>query len=357
MIVTPQLLLPACPAAGAGVHSWILGAANRCRNAGIPAPEAARLISERMTRPPSPPNEIEVAVAKAYSSQRVPPVGLPSSRGCFPQRSAPVPLSDLKFDEARLRQTANRISKPKNWRHWLWERSPKRPEAMNAYSFLKHVFAPGEKVCVIRAVPLHSNPTIYPPKKPDAVVEIKDAMDCRVPEFIQQGCIGSGTYYLSNPIDGQWHDTGTVKYGKPVQSCRDERAVTSFRHAVLESDEAAPDLWFGFIAQLPIKTMAIYTSGGKSIHCLFRVDAPSKQAWDELIAPLKRPAKVMGADHSCLSAVRLTRLPQCWRPEKSGFQRLLYLNPDPPLCPLVDMPVLFPRPQTLMRWRKLGVAR
>ena len=36
---------PHCPAAGAGVHSWLLSAANRWRIAGLPATEAERRLA------------------------------------------------------------------------------------------------------------------------------------------------------------------------------------------------------------------------------------------------------------------------------------------------------------------------
>ena len=179
-------------------------------------------------------------------------------------------------------------------------------------------------------------------------------MDCRVPDLIHDGGrFGEGIWFLGNPVDGQWHNTGERnEKGEAVFSCRNFQAVTSFRYAVLESDQAPLNLWLAFIAQLPFRISAIYTSGSRSIHALVRLDAANKPEWDSIFAPLKRPLKVLGADAGCLSAVRLTRLPQCWRPVKNGFQKLLYLCPNPPLSPLIDLPVLHSRPWTLARWRR-----
>jgi hypothetical protein len=112
-------------------------------------------------------------------------------------------------------------------------------------------------------------------------------------------------------------------------------------------------LWIGFVVQLPIAVAAIYTSGARSIHCLFKINAASKMEFDAIIGPLKRPAKILGGDPGALSGVRLTRLPGCKRPEKDGFQRLLYLHPDPPRASLVDLPVLFRRDESLARWKAL----
>jgi hypothetical protein len=217
---------------------------------------------------------------------------------------------------------------------------------MNAYSFLAHLYQPGEIIQVFDAMET---------KDPVQSVKLSAPMDCRVPEEIRAGGrFDRGIWFLCNPVDGQWHDTGEKdEAGNPVLSCRNWQAVTSFRYAVLESDQALADQWLAFIVQLPLRIAAIYTSGSRSIHCLLRLDAPSKEAWDEAIRPLKRPLKVLGADAACLSAVRLTRLPGCWRPEKGGYQKLLYLHPDPPEARLVDLPVLRTRCEMLDRWLNL----
>jgi hypothetical protein len=48
----------------------------------------------------------------------------------------------------------------------------------------------------------------------------------------------------------------------------------------------------------------------------------------------------LGADRKAISAVRLTRLPQCERVEKGQMQTLLYLNGNPDLCPIADKPII-----------------
>ena len=216
---------------------------------------------------------------------------------------------------------------------------------MNGYSFLAHLYRPGEIVLVF---------DLFESKVPVQQVRISTPMNCQVPRLLEAGGrYGSGIWFLGNPVDGQWHDTGERdKDGKPNTSCRNWQAITSWRFAVLESDQAPADRWLAFLAQLPIRVAAIYTSGGRSIHCLFKADARNKAEWDDLIGPLKRPLKVLGADAGCLSGVRLTRLPGCWRPEKGGFQTLLFLNPEPPLCPLLDLPLVASRACTLARWRR-----
>jgi hypothetical protein len=188
-------------------------------------------------------------------------------------------------------------------------------------------------------------------KTPLASVTINRPMDCRVSALIRKGGkFGDGIWYLCNPVDGQWHQNPRDK-NKP--SCRAEESITAFRYAVLESDQAAPNDWLAFIVQLPIRIAAIYTSGSRSIHCLIRLDARTKAEWDALILPLKRPLKLLGADAGCLSAVRLTRLPGCWRPNKNGIQKLLYLCPNPSAERLLDLPLIQTRADALARWRQI----
>jgi hypothetical protein len=58
-------------------------------------------------------------------------------------------------------------------------------------------------------------------------------------------------------------------------------------------------------AELPARIAAIYTSGKHSIHALLRIDAKSKEDFDAIAKPLKRPLKVLGADPACLQPCAL----------------------------------------------------
>lgn len=284
-----------------------------------------------MTRPPKPASEVASAVAKAYCSTPSASTWTPRAPGC----RIPKPLTAVEFSPAKLRAVAGRVQHPANWRHWLWERSPKRPECMTPLAFLKFVFRSGEKALIFDSMES---------KTPLATVAIADPMDCTTSERVLTGGNGAGVWYLSNPVDGSWHPTETSG-----SSCRCAAAITSFRHLVLESDEAAASDWFALLAQLPMPITAIYTSGSRSIHALARIDAGTKEEWDSIVAPLKRQLRELGADSAAMSAVRLTRLPGCQRPEKSGFQKLLYLNPDATTAPLTTMPVIESRSAALAR--------
>ena len=329
-----------CPSAGAGVHSWLMAEANRCRIAGMTADATECLLAAAITRPPKPASEIQTTVAKAYGSSTWTPSSRPAP--CRAHHRPSVPLTRIVFAPDKLKAISNTITQPRNWHHWLWERSPKRPETQNAFSFMAHLYRPGEKVLAFDK--MESKTAVE-------VVEIAQPMDCRVPGSIRDGGRhGLGIWYLCNPVDGLWHPNPRNE-NKP--SCRSEESLTAFRYCVLESDQAPFAEWLAFVVQLPLRVAAIYTSGGRSIHALIRLDAANKAEFDATIAPLKRPLKILGADPACLSAVRLTRLPGCHRPEKGGFQRLLYLCPNPPAVRMVDLPVIFPRFESLDRWRNI----
>ena len=98
-------------------------------------------------------------------------------------------------------------------------------------------------------------------------------------------------------------------------SCRSEESVTAWRFMVLESDEAEEADWLAVLAQMPLRIAAVYSSAGRSIHALVRVDAASKEEWDSMARLIKPVAIRLGADKGCITAVRLTRLPGCYRGE------------------------------------------
>lgn len=205
---------------------------------------------------------------------------------------------------------------------WLAERSVVLPFGANgplsAEEFLRTVFRDGEKV-VIFTNQNSQGQAIWPLQK------IPLAGD-------------EGVWYLAQPVDGHEHPNPRVKAnpdGSPKMSRRSAESVTSWRHLVLESDEADPRDWLAALVQLPLRIVAIYTSGKRSIHSLVRIDAPTDGEWNNIIKQIRPMLVGFGADPKAMSAVRLTRLPGCLRGEK--LQKLLYLNPKPepvPICAL-----------------------
>lgn len=92
-----------------------------------------------------------------------------------------------------------------------------------------------------------------------------------------------GVWFLAQPVDGQAHfNPRQMKWSR-----RSEESVTAWRYAVLECDHKPAEkwlpVWWRVLLQLPIPIVAVYTSGGKSIHALAWAGAKSKDEWDRRI--------------------------------------------------------------------------
>jgi hypothetical protein len=143
----------------------------------------------------------------------------------------------------------------------------------------------------------------------------------------------NGVWFLSNPVDGQYH----FNPRQDSMSRRSEESITTWRYAVLECDHKPKEtwlpIWLRILVQLPLPIVSITSSGGKSLHALLRVDAASKVAWDHFVRGRLLPRLVrIGADPQAMTAVRLTRLPGCYRGD--SLQELLFLNPRAPSQPI-----------------------
>lgn len=249
-----------------------------------------------------------------------------------------------EYDPERLREFAG------DWARavdlvWLANRSYYDPAEVDAEGYLSLLYGSKEKV-VVFTKEFSQGQAIWP--------------DEPVPTTGR-----CGVWYLAQPVDGNYYPNPRSKEG--TMSRRSEESVTAFRWLVLESDSAPPREWLGAIAQLPLRIAAIYSSGGRSVHALVQVDAATKKHWDDIklqLAPGLRFLILNGADRGVLSAVRLTRLPGCWREgkEKDGvytrfptpqLQKLLYVNPRPEARPLTE---IFARRDVVTDWTKAAEA-
>ena len=192
---------------------------------------------------------------------------------------------------------------------WLKAASPIPPAVLTPVQILHHLYNPGETILIFEKQLSQG----------DWVIRIGDKLQPPV-----QITSEDGAWFLVNPVDGQYHPNPRNE-GK--ESRRSEEAVTSWRYLVLESDLAPADQWLKALVQLPLKISAIYSSGGKSIHALVRLDAESKQDWDRQRDQLRALLTPIGADPQAMTAVRLSRLPNVMR--GPNLQELLYLAPSP----------------------------
>lgn len=297
---------------------------------------------------------------------------------------APPPREDLpeeprgevesvpKFSHTRLRSFIEGM--PTVTRDDLRAMSPVRVEKASAADFFEVLYGTDERVLVFTNF-YSQGDFLYQVGKGScrlAATRGVKAVVSPLPTTAREGI-----WFLCNPVNGRW-EIGPLKrrivypggYGPkmlkvverlglhgPPQLLLEQswvrrtwKNVTSFRYAVLESDTVPEEQWLKVLIKLPLPIVAIYTSGGRSLHALVRIDAGDKLTWDMMVrgrstTTFQRRTSLMdlvcplGADANALTAVRLTRLPFCFRegarPEDGPYKRyesprlqeLLYLAP------------------------------
>ena len=243
---------------------------------------------------------------------------------------------------------------------WLWKRSPIDCRCMSAGDFLTHILMPDDRVIAFndersQGQYIFWNHTDEGRRGWYRLGEHRGERATFVcgpeatPDDIRRA--RNGVWWLCQPVSGEWRSNGE-KWSR-----RSEGNVTSWRFMVLESDEPGIEQeWLNLLVQLPLRIVAMYTSAGRSIHALVRVDLPSKASWDQLRDYLKPLLTKFGADKGVFSAVRLTRLPGCQREgtttkdgryqryEEPRLQWLRFLNPGAEWKPILSLPVLRSEP-------------
>ena len=314
--------IPPCPTAGEGVHSWLMEAAWRCRFNDLSPDQAARELAARMTRRPSPSNEVEMTVAKVFACAE--PAAVTFSR---PRTVKPT------YQPDRLTALARRMDGFTTAD--LAARSPIRPDNRTPASFLHALYQPGEQILLFTTFQSQGQGIATRPPQ-------GEPFNARELDEFTRPAEGMGAWFLCNPVDGQWRNLDRLKseHNPTGRTRRAEENITAFRYLVIESDKADPALWLSALVQIPLPIVAVYSSGGKSIHSLVKVDADTGDHWRELKAKLAPALVTLGADDGAMTAVRLTRLPQCYRAEKDRWQELYYLNPTADETPISELPTL-----------------
>ena len=361
-------------AKGAFTDTAFQAGLNACSR-GIPIRQAIAEVRARIEAAGKVPEHgwCERNVGRAYDYAE-PPRSAAGGRGRLARDMEDVPeapaIAKPTFDPQRLKTFAARAGVIDTG--WLADRSPIEPGGVTPETFLRALYKPSERVVVLdifrsQGQWLFSAEHGLEPSCMDYKAwQGQDPHHTAAPALSAGRTFDAsgpqGIWYLCNPVDGKFRVTEEKdKWERPKWSRRWELCITDWRYFVFESDEADARDWVGAIVQLPLKIAAIYTSGGKSIHVLVRVDAKSKVQFDMWREAAKRTMIPLGADKQCMSAVRLTRLPGCLRLENKAGQRyarphsqkLLYLNPDPDARPLVDRTAVR---NSFAPWERLALA-
>lgn len=307
--------LRSCPAAGGGVHAWIMGAANHAAAAGVGAEDAVREIQEAMSRPPYPPGEVRETVARAYREhgERVrdwgPMPPPPAKPRPAPRTFASYVAAGADFHEAEC-----------------WEASPIRltwdPGWEDATAFLYNLFLPGDWVFCAD--------TKNTPGELGRSVRRRDEW---IAELARRGRAGEALpcLVMANPVSSV---PAPTKDGR--LSLRGDASVATLRNLVVENDVVSFPMqlafWGGWGARHGWgRVRSMVHSGGKSIHVVFRVDAVGPDDWERRVKRgwVRDVFGPMGFDAANSNPGRMTRLPGHVRTGEDGgktVQKLLFLN-------------------------------
>lgn len=278
----------------------------RAGSLGIDPQDAIATVADRINRAGAPlrPGKLNQQIRRAYTrseSSKAP--------GNYPLYRAPRPAFVPHYSKRFAERVPAHVDAA-----WLRKSSPvKVPWLLTPAEYLSIVYELGDQVLIFTDFRSqgqelwrkHSLRT----ERDELAWLVRDHSD--------------GVWFLASPVDGKEH----FNERQQKMSRRSEESITAFRYAVLESDCQPLNQWLRILVQLPLPIVSITSSGGKSLHALVRVDATSKSNWDQQIGSIKPRLIQLGADPGALTAVRLTRLPNCYRGER--LQELLYLNPNP----------------------------
>ena len=285
-----------------GRHQWMWGAVRELIKHNATDAEIIEWVNDHLTRPANP-REIESTIANARRT--------PANAAARTTRG-PKPVYDPGYLRAYAKPADGfGIADFK-------QRSPIAVDSMTPADFLRAISLPGERRIVFndyesQGQGIWTCPPLGQPHDPKAL------------RAFVMSPLAKGAWFLANPVDGErrYHE----RLAK--ESRRAEENLTSFPYLLLESDTAPLDLWLCAVALLKQPITAVYTSGGNSIHTLIRVGARTKKEWEAAKEQIEFPLLRLGACPGSLTAVRLSRLPQCYRGEKRAWQHLLYLDPSP----------------------------
>lgn len=265
---------------------------------------------------------------------------VPATKGSWGEQVAPMPKREAKarpdVDDYMVWEATRGV--PNVDDRWFARRSPIDLQTVKGPGdFLAHLYSPNERVLVFTSQ-MSQGDFIWWQGAGYRLAQER-GVKARPSELPTRG--PEGVWYLVQPVTGQWvvqprvnwkdeppregEDPRKVREVESRYTRRSQPNVTDWRHFVLESDELDAALWLKVLAGLAFPIVAIYTSGGRSIHALVRWRVSGKAEWDAVRNSLRQIVCPLGADPAALSAVRLSRLPGCHRGDR--LQRLLYLNP------------------------------
>lgn len=299
-----------CPASGQGVHQWAYATWHTAREAGLSEAEADAVCDEHATR----------TLTRGDYPRDFPG----TSKAAFRKPRANYCPEKLEAFAAKARGfTAADMS----------GKSPIPPDEITPAGFLRGISQPGQRRLIFDRFKSQGQ-KLWECPPPEA-----ETNNAELAAFVRPAA-GMGTWFTVNPVDGQWREVPRLvsPHNPRGRTQRAEENLTAFPFVLLESDVAPADQWLAALALIRLPIAAVYESGGKSVHALVKIEAATVDEWRNVVEKRRFPLVMLGADEAAMTAVRLSRLPQCYRAERGNWQRLLYLNGAPDGTPIIEQP-------------------
>lgn len=232
------------------------------------------------------------------------------ARGAEAERNAERFLKGFRIDEADLWH-ASKIYPGEDWQK-------------DSTLFIEHLYLPNEFVCICTDFDLQSKKDGSQKAVLKGSGETRTAADWLL-KINRDGLPSrdAGAWIRFNPI---------AQTGSGAGGAHRDSDVIAWRYLLVESDELPFGLQLSLYARLALPIAALLTSGGKSVHAIVKVDSSNAQDFradaDFVLGRLMR----FGVDPQNRNPSRYGRLPGVRRSigaTGDGWQRLLYLNPQP----------------------------
>lgn len=191
-------------------------------------------------------------------------------------------------------------------------------------SYLSVVFKPDDKVGIV-AESFKDADGKYKPGGKGTSSRTADQLIKEIKKYRSKGydygdIIGSagldydqaaGAWIRFNPLDGQ--------------GVKNEN-ITEYRYALVESDSLEIEKQYGIIKEMSLPVAALVHSGGKSLHAIVRINAPTLDIYKERVEKLYKVCDNYGlkVDKQNKNPSRLSRLPGIRRGD--NWQRLIETN-------------------------------
>lgn len=277
------------------------------RDAGYGLNEAGAELHPRATQDGLPESEIVATIHSVFNKSPREPIG----RG---KQHEPL-RANYKVNG---RDVAPR-AKPKLY---SWERSEdfKLPDPIpdGARLLLRAAFNPGEYICINEADLVDEND----PTKGDKVSSDSGYT------FVFEKWFEKLDHHSGEPnkfLFSEPHDTGLFVCINPLSAQgRKDSNVTAFRHVLVEFDKISLEDQWQIITKSKIPCTAVVYSGGKSLHAWVRVDAQTREEYQDRVQLIYDHFKAHELDEKNKNPSRLCRLANCVRMGKR--QELLALK-------------------------------